>query len=428
MRNMRKWIYILLAGLLLVPLALLCKACAGTETGTRDQVQQIEPVAVEAPTWVDAAKKQGFATHGQYIAAQAIAMATSLYGPQKNMYYADDSTLAPAIAYWQRTCKNTDGSLCSAAQSGNLQCVEFVAAIFAALDDELPYIGDANQFWAHYQEQPGWQEIPTSALGTRAPTLGDIVTWSGGKTGHLALIVDLQPPMHGQDGYITVTQSDASDTFDQLTWHTNGHIDSWSGYTLQGFIHQQEIAPCLQLQATPTQLHWETLAAQAAVHYGIPSKYFLRQLCQSGFQATDSAGQVITNPTGASGIAQLPSKVAAQTPRCTINIVNNAPNCAQMPGSLPSGKGIDPTKPEEALPAAASVMSMLYEHYLQNMQAPQDGFRAYTMALAAYNAGTDTVDKAVKSCGKQQWLSCLDRMQPDHHTRNYVDTILGITT
>jgi hypothetical protein len=388
----------------------------------------VAPVSVDTPTWVAGMKQQGFATHGQYLAAQAIALSHSIYGALENEYYADDPTLRPAIAYWNRACQNAHGSLCADAQSGNLQCVEFVAAIFAVIDDELPYIGNANQFWTLYQGKPGWQEIPASAVRQQTPAPGDMVAWSGGKAGHLALVVDVQPPAHGHDGSITVVQTEAADLFDRLTWHANGTIDSWPGYTLQGFIRQQEIAPCLQQQSTPLQQHWEALAMQAAVHYGTPAKYLLQQICQSGFQTTNSAGHVLVSPTGAIGIAQLSPSLARQVPRCVINFVNNAANCAQMPGSLPSGKGVDPTKPEEALPAAAYEMSALYAHYRQNkaVQGSQSELQAYTMALAAYNAGPELVDKAVNSCQAQGWLNCLNQWQPDHHTQKYIDAVLGI--
>jgi hypothetical protein len=389
-----------------------------------------KPGAVDAPAWVGSMKQQGFATHGQYLAAQAVALSYNIYGPQKNEYYADDSTLSPAIAYWKRACQTSNGSLCADAQSGNLQCVEFVAAVFAVTDDELPSIGNADRFWTLYQEQPGWQEVPASAVRQQAPALGDMVAWSGGHAGHLAMVVDVQPPTHGHDGSITVVQTEAADLFDKLTWHANGRIDSWQGYTLQGFIRQQEIAPCLQQYSTPQQQRWEVLAIQAAVHYGTPSKYLLRQICQSGFQTTGSTGHVMISATGAVGIAQLPPNVAAQIPRCVINFVDNAPNCAQMPGSLPAGKGIDPTKPQEALPAAAYEMSVLYAHYRQNkaVQGSRSNLQAYTMALAAYNAGSAIVDQAVNSCQEQHWLNCLDQWQADHHTQKYIDAVLGANT
>jgi len=307
-----------------------------------------------------------------------------------------------------------------------LQCVEFVSGAFASIDDQLPYIGNADQFWNLYRDKSGWQEIPASAVRTEHPVVGDMMAWSGEDSGHLAIVVDVQVPTGNQDGYIEVAQANAPGAFEQLTWHANGQIDSWSGYTLQGFIRQQQLAPCLQKQATPEQQQWSVLAIEAAVHYGVPSRYFLNQICQSGFQATDQQGKPVVSTNGGIGIVQMPASMAAQVPRCVTNFVNNAPDCMKMPGSLPTGVGIDPTKPAQALPAAAYEMYTLYQHYLQNkfIHAPQDDVLAYTMALAAYNAGTVTVDNAVNSCQKQ-WLDCLNQQQPDHQTSNYVHAILN---
>ncbi len=428
----KPWEYIVALGFMTIFLLLLLAACGGTQTQaqTQSQTPWIGPASTSAPTWVNTAKDQGFSSHGQYIAAEALALAQSLYGAQNNQYYADDPALASAIAYWKQTCPSANGSLCADAKSGNLQCVEFVAGIFASIDDQLPFIGDASQFWQLYQNKAGWQEISAQSGHTATPALGDMVTWSGGPAGHLAIVVDLQPPEKGQNGSITVVQANAPDLFDNLTWHANGQFDSWSGYKLQGFIRQREIAPCLQQQATPLQQQWEVLAIQTAVHYGTPSKYFLRQLCQSGFQADNSQGKAVISTTGAIGIAQLPASVAAQVPRCVVNFVNNAVNCAQMAGSLPAGKGINPTKPAEAIPAAAYVMSTLYVHYLQNsaIKVPQDDVAAYEMALAAYHMGTTaSVDQAVQTCKVAGWLNCLNRQQPQHQIKNYVKAILGVS-
>ena len=316
--------------------------------------------------------------------------------------------------------------MCAEARSGNLQCVEFITGAFAAIDDELPYVGDASTFWNAYRNEAGWQEIPAQAISTTAPQLGDMVAWSGNDFGHLALVVDVQAPTFSagssKDGYIAVVQSNAPSLIERLTWHANGQIDSWPGYTLQGFIRQQEIAPCLQAQSTPQQRQWETLALQAAVHYGTPSKYFLHQICQSSFETYDAQGRVVASQTGARGMAQLLPSVAAQIPRCVIDFENNAPNCDQMPGSLPSGKGIDVTKPDEALPAAAYEMSTLYTYYLK--RKPEADIKAYEMALAAYHEGTVPVDHAVNSCGTQRWLNCLSG-QDSNSASDYIRAILG---
>ena len=411
-------------------LLLLLAACStGVPVESQSPgTQTIAPTSANVPSWFARAKKQSFLSHGQYIAAEAIAVASALCGTQTNEYYTDDPAMTEVIAYWKRACQNADGSLCADAQSGNLQCVEFVSGVFAMIDDELPYGADANQFWQLYQGKSNWREIPVTSVPADAPALGDMMVWSGNASGHLAIVVDQQAPTKESDGYIEVAQANAANAFERLTWHTNGQIDSWSSYQLQGFIRQQEIAPCLRPQATPLQEQWETLAIEAAVQYGIPSKYFLRQLCQSGFRSEDQQGHPLVSSTGAIGIAQLPESIAAHIPRCVINFVANAPNCDRFPGSLPAGSGIDPMKPVEALPAAAYEMSALYSHYLhhKSMQMPQDEIAGYKMALAAYNAGAPIVDKALNACGKMHWLGCLDRQQKDHSSKNYISIVLKV--
>lgn len=417
-----------LVGLALI---LFLAACGSTTASQTVATPSIAPQPVSSPTWVDTQKKQGFRSQGQYIAAEAIIMARDLYGNQTNEYYADAATMQAAYAYWQRTCRNADGSLCKAARSSNLQCVTFLAGVFASIDDELPYIGDANRFWDLYQNKNGWQEIAPRAIRTASPALGDLVVASGGSAGHLAVIVDLKAPAKGQDGSITVAEANAPSAFEQLTWHANGQIDVWSGYHFQGLIRQQEIAPCLRQQATPIQQQWAALAMEVAVHYSTPEKYFLRQICQSGFQTSDAHGHALISASGGIGIAQLPASVARSIPLCITNFQQNAQDCDQRVGSLPAGIGIDPTVPMQALPAAAYTMSMLYDHYRRNplVQAAQDTLAAYTMALAAYNAGSSAVDRAVHTCGSIKtagWLDCLDHQQADHHTRSYIRAVLGV--
>jgi hypothetical protein len=425
-RKVKLWKRLVSPALVGISLILLLAACGQTATKSAQTptTVRVEPKTVDSPDWIETVKKQGFRSQGAYIAAEAIIMGRGLYGESANEYYEETTTLLPAITYWKQTCQNADGSLCNDAKSGNLQCVAFVTGVFASIDNTLPYIGDANQFWKLYQGKAGWQEIAANAMQANPPALGDLLVLTGGSAGHIAVVVDLQAPVKDQDGYVIVAQANAPAAFEKLTWHANGQIDVWSTYQFQGLIRQQEIAPCLQVQVTAAQQQWVALAMQTAVHYGTPVKYFLRQLCQSGFQAEDAQGHPLVSSTGAIGIAQLPKSVAANVPRCLINFTESAQNCDQMPGSLPAGVGIDPAKPAEAIPAAASVMAKLYQQYHQNKIIPDD-IGAYTAALAAYNAGSAAVDAAVATCKASGWLNCLDQQQPDHHTRKYVSAVLG---
>lgn len=115
------------------------------------------------------------------------------------------------------------------------------------------------------------------------------------------------------------------------------------------------------------------MAAQAAARYGVPVDQFLAQINQeSGFNPN------ATSPAGALGIAQF------------------------MPGTA-KGYGIDPRNPAQALPAAAKMMSQLYAKY-----------GSWALALAAYNAGSGTVDKYLAGKGSLPT-----------ETQNYVKSILG---
>lgn len=115
------------------------------------------------------------------------------------------------------------------------------------------------------------------------------------------------------------------------------------------------------------------VAAGAATKYGVPAAMFLRQINQeSGFQAG------VTSKAGAEGIAQF------------------------MPGTA-AGFGINPMNPEQALPAAAKMMSQLHAKY-----------KDWGLALAAYNAGSGTVDKYLAGVGSLP-----------KETQAYVAAILG---
>jgi Transglycosylase SLT domain len=121
----------------------------------------------------------------------------------------------------------------------------------------------------------------------------------------------------------------------------------------------------------------KSLAASAAKAAGVPVQQFLAQINkESGFNPTAVSSK------GALGIAQF------------------------MPATA-RGYGINPLNPQQALPAAAKMMASLYAKY-----------KNWGLALAAYNAGSGTVDKYL--AGK------LPGGLPSE-TTNYVQSILGST-
>lgn len=123
------------------------------------------------------------------------------------------------------------------------------------------------------------------------------------------------------------------------------------------------------------------IAEQDASNAGISSTYFVRQInLESGFNPN------AVSPSGAEGIAQFLPSTAAEL-------------------------GINPFNPIQALNAAAHVMAGYDANYGGN----------YAMALAAYNAGSGTVQYAVNTCGIQNWMNCLPAQ-----TQNYIHVIMGI--
>jgi len=133
--------------------------------------------------------------------------------------------------------------------------------------------------------------------------------------------------------------------------------------------------------ATLPQSQYVAIAQQDAIAVGISPVYFVRQINQeSGFNP------YAVSPAGAEGIAQFEPGTAA-------------------------GLGIDPFNPIQALNAAAHLMASYANQYGGN----------YAMALAAYNAGSGTVQYAINTCGAANWMNCLP---PE--TRNYIYVIMGV--
>jgi hypothetical protein len=121
------------------------------------------------------------------------------------------------------------------------------------------------------------------------------------------------------------------------------------------------------------------IARQAAVSNGIPPDYFVQQI-----NAESSFNPNAVSPSGAVGIAQMIPSTAA-------------------------GVGANPYEPVSALNGAARLMAGYYKQYGD-----------YAKALAAYNAGSGTLEYALKA-GGANWMSFLPA-----ETRNYIFKIMGI--
>src|SRR6266478_3062367 len=160
------------------------------------------------------------------------------------------------------------------------------------------------------------------------------------------------------------------------------NISNWfqsqqQGWQLQG--HRGSNAPVLPPMSFPNS-QYIAIAQQDAINAGIPSIYFVRQIAQeSAFNSN------AVSPAGEVGIAQFLPSTAAQ-------------------------HGINPWDPIQALQGAAKMMASYASQYGGD----------YAKALAAYNAGTGTVQNAVNNCGAN-WLNCIPGQ-----TRNYIFKIMGI--
>jgi hypothetical protein len=122
------------------------------------------------------------------------------------------------------------------------------------------------------------------------------------------------------------------------------------------------------------------IARQDAIVNGINPDYFVRQIqVESGFNPYASS------PAGAVGIAQFEPATAAAL-------------------------GINPWNPQSALAGAALYMAGFANQYGGD----------YAKALAAYNAGSGTVQYAV-AAGGANWMNFLPG-----ETRQYISTIMGV--
>ncbi|GCE12519.1 CHAP domain-containing protein [Tengunoibacter tsumagoiensis] len=180
------------------------------------------------------------------VAQAAALLQDHTWGIRANMYDRFDPVVAPVYRFWINTC-GTGHQICDEAASGNLQCVEFVTGAFYLAGDDLPAVGNGIDFWPLYQHLDGWTEIP---VGTGWPHPGDMMVWSGGDFGHVAVVTETVLPVDGKTGSVTVAQANAPGTrwdaahadqpgnWYRMLLHADGSISTWPGYTVLGFVRQ----------------------------------------------------------------------------------------------------------------------------------------------------------------------------------------------
>lgn len=161
---------------------------------------------------------------------------------------------------------------------------------------------------------------------------------------------------------------------------------NWDTFTAHVFDNGQQANTTAQqpVAAPPPMMlptsQYVAIARQDAINAGISPDYFSRQIMvESGFNPN------ATSPAGAVGIAQfLPSTAASL--------------------------GFNPYDPIAALKGAAQYMASFNKQYGGD----------YAKALAAYNAGSGTVNYAVQQ-GGANWMNFLPA-----ETQNYIYKIMGV--
>jgi surface antigen len=279
-----------------------------------------------------------------------------------------DSGFPPQVLAWgQSHCTG-----CPSWQNGQFQCVVFVIGAYLESGMPLPVDGEnANQYWDYFAHQPGWIE-------NQVPTPGAIMAWSGGLYGHVSIVLSVDS-LHQT---ITFAQANGQAPIQTLPLRADGSVDTHNGYW--NFFHVQGyISSATQPQGTvPPGLPnspYVSVALEAARAAGIPETTFVRQInVESGFHPN------AVSPAGAIGIAQFMPATAA-------------------------GLGINPWDPVQALDAAA--------RYMANLISSYGGDEA--KALAAYNAGSGTVNRAI-FVGGTNWRAYLPT-----ETQQYIQAILG---
>jgi hypothetical protein len=263
-------------------------------------------------------------------------------------------------------------------QEGNLQCVLLVTGSYALAGFPLPAAGNAIDFWSLYRQRPGWQEIPAAAAPPSQrglPMPGDIMVWYDPppRVGHVAIVVAVSPPINGANGSVTFAEANGPGALVTETLLPDLSVLTWSSpipYTVLGYIR-----PAAGIVNSPYVL----TAWQDALGVGLDPQVFVQQInVESGFNPA------ALSPAGAEGIAQF------------------------LPATAQS-LGVNPWDPVASLQAAAQLMAGYLRRYGGD----------YARALAAYNAGSGAVQKALNACGSH-WLSCMPA-----ETQHYILSILG---
>ncbi|MBO0792354.1 MAG: CHAP domain-containing protein [Ktedonobacteraceae bacterium] len=154
-------------------------------------------------------------------------------------YAAYDAGFPPDILQWGRLhCPG-----CTAWQADRFQCVSFVLGAYSRLHP-LDFSGNGDEFWMLYNSQEahshGYRTVPARD-GDMPISPGDIMAWSGGKFGHVSIVLGWIKPKDGKNGVITFAGANGQLPIQSLPILPDGRIDTRNGYwdalSVQGYIH-----------------------------------------------------------------------------------------------------------------------------------------------------------------------------------------------
>ncbi len=182
--------------------------------------------------------------YGAEVVQWARAMANALYinpacgtrrgGACNDTWYTNAFPQA-VVQYGQQWCRMHGD--CADWANGTYQCVSFVRGAYSQVYP-MQLSNDAFALWATYQHVPGWQEIPSLATPDVRkrflPEPGDVMVFRDHGPGHVAIVLQVQPPMHGQNGWIAFANANSSSAYDRMPLLPNLVVDT-SAWTSDSF-------------------------------------------------------------------------------------------------------------------------------------------------------------------------------------------------
>lgn len=198
--------------------------------------------------------------YGAAVVSWARKMADALYAPASCgnqprvgrcavKYYDPKTFPSQVIAYGQTWC--TAHHDCSDWAPDNYQCVSFVRGAYSQVYP-MKYTNDAFGLWATYQHLPGWEEIPAAATPDVAqrflPEPGDVMVFKDLGVGHVAIVIQVQPPQNGTNGWIEFANANSSSAYDRMPLMPNLLVDTreWApsgeDYIVWGYLRPKPAA------------------------------------------------------------------------------------------------------------------------------------------------------------------------------------------